>query len=297
MMGQREPLQGVGKTALGVAVVRARESRREDRLFDDPYAQAFVDAVPGAFPAEPASARDLATPGSPARLGEVFYLHGVVRTRFFDEHLLSATAAGCRQVVLLAAGLDARAFRLPWPDGVRVFELDLPEVLAFKDTVLNGCAAVPRCERAVVPADLREDWASELVEAGFDRGRPTAWLAEGLLLYLTAGESARLLAGVGELSAPGGRLAFEHGAAPGSAMLAQAWETPALRQYAELWKGGPGEDAPGWLSRYGWRPRTHDWATVAASYGRSAPESPGSSGRWTPESPGGGFVTAVRDGR
>ncbi|WP_157245601.1 SAM-dependent methyltransferase [Nonomuraea typhae] len=294
---EREPLQGVEKTALGVAVVRARESRREDRLFDDPYARAFVDAAPGVFPAEPASARDLAAFGPLAHLGELFYLHGVIRTRFFDDHLLSATAAGCRQVVLLAAGLDARAFRLPWPDGVRMFELDLPEVLTFKDTVLTGCAAVPRCERAVVPADLREDWASELAAAGFDRGTPTAWLAEGLLLYLTAEESARLLTGVGELSAPGSELAFELSAPAGrlpfeqggSGMLAQAWEMPAMRQYAELWKGGLGEDAPGWLSRYGWRPQTHDWATAAASYGRSAAAAP--------ESAGGGFVTAVRGGR
>ncbi len=135
-MGSRGSLPDAGKTALGLAVVRARESLREDRLFNDPYAQAFVDAAPGAFPGEPTSAGDLAALGPLASLGAVFCFHAVLRTRFFDDYLRTATVAGCRQVVLLAAGLDSRAFRLPWPDDVRVFELDLPEVLAFKEAEL-----------------------------------------------------------------------------------------------------------------------------------------------------------------
>ncbi len=106
-MESRESLRGVGKTALGVARVRAEESRRPDRLFDDPYAQAFLDAAPEAFPAEPTTADELAS------LGAAFYFHGVIRTRFFDDYLLAACVAGCTQVVLLAAGLDTRVFRLP----------------------------------------------------------------------------------------------------------------------------------------------------------------------------------------
>src|SRR5215467_11736617 len=100
------PLPGVGKTALGVAMVRARESRRDDRLFDDPWAQAFVDAAPGAFPEEPKTTEEVAALGPMASLGAVFYAHGVIRTRFFDDYLTAATAARCSQVVLLAAGLD-----------------------------------------------------------------------------------------------------------------------------------------------------------------------------------------------
>jgi methyltransferase (TIGR00027 family) len=285
-MGPQESLRGVGRTALGVAVVRARESRRDDRLFNDPYAQAFVDAAPGAFPEEPTSAKDIAALGPLACLGEVFFFHGVVRARFFDDYLLTATAAGCRQVVLLAAGLDARAFRLPWPEHVGVFELDLPEVLTFKEAVLAGCDAVPSCERTVVPADLREHWSAGLVTAGFDRTAPTAWLAEGLLLYLTSDEAARLLTEVGELSAPGSQLAFEHGTIADTPLLAQAREMPTMGQYIPLWKGGLGEEAPDWLSRHGWRPQLHDRAELAASYGRPAPG---------PSS--GGFLTAVRAGR
>lgn len=284
-MDPRDALKGVAKTALGVAMVRARESLREDRLFNDPYAQRFVDAAPGAFPGQPASAGDLAGLGPLASLGAVFAFHGVLRTRFFDDYLLAATTAGCPQVVLLAAGLDTRALRLPWPSEVRVFELDLPEVFAFKEEVLAGYGAVPTCERRTVPVDLRGNWTGELVAAGFDRTVPTAWLAEGLLLYLTSGEAARLLTGAGGLSTPGSQLAFEHGGIASSALLAQARDMPGMGQYTSLWKGGLGEDAPGWLSRHGWQTQIHAHAGVAARYGRPVP------GRSS-----GGFLTAVRTG-
>ncbi len=204
----------------------------------------------------------------------------------FDDYLLTAAAADCRQVVLLAAGIDSRAFRLPWPDDMRVFEPDLPEVLAFKEAVLAGCEAVPNCERTLVPVDLREHWATELAAAGFDRTAPTAWLAEGLLLYLTADEAVRLLTEVGEFSAPDSQLSFEHGTIADSALLTQARGMPAMDQYIALWKGGLGEDAPGWLSRHGWQSQLHDRAELAASYRR-----PG------PESSSGGFLTAVRADR
>jgi methyltransferase (TIGR00027 family) len=140
------PLPGVAKTALGVARARARESRREDRLFGDPYAQAFVEAAPGVFPQEPATWQQRAALGPLAPLGAAFHAHAVIRTRFFDDYLAGAAGAGCRQVVLLAAGLDTRAFRLAWPAGVRLFEVDLPGVLAFKEPVLAACGAVPRCQ-------------------------------------------------------------------------------------------------------------------------------------------------------
>ncbi|TQS29895.1 SAM-dependent methyltransferase [Microbispora sp. KK1-11] len=285
-MRPQNALKGVAKTALGMAMVRAHESLRDDRLFSDPYAQRFLDAAPGAFPEQPASAEDLAALGPLASLGAVFAFHGVLRTRFFDDYLIAATAAGCPQVVLLAAGLDTRAFRLPWPGGVRVFELDLPEVLAFKEAVLDRADALPACERKAVPADLRARWAGELVAAGFDHAVPTAWLAEGLLLYLTADEATRLLTEVGELSRPGSRLAFEHGGIADPALLAQARGMPAMDEYASLWREGPGEDAPGWLSRHGWQSQVHDRAEVAASYGRPVPG---------PSS--GGFLTAIRAGR
>jgi methyltransferase (TIGR00027 family) len=140
-VGSPEPLRGVGKTALGVARVRALESRRKDRLFDDHYAQAFLDAAPGAFPEE----RQARQPGdgSLRALGAAFSAHAVIRTRFYDDWLTAAVGGSRGQVVLLAAGLDTRAFRLGWPAGTRVFEVDLPDVLAFKEAVLARCGAAP----------------------------------------------------------------------------------------------------------------------------------------------------------
>jgi methyltransferase (TIGR00027 family) len=282
-MDREGPLRGVGKTALGMALVRAQESRRKDRLFDDPYAQAFADAAAGAFSAETAAAGER-TAGEPmSRLGEVFAFHAVIRTRFFDDYLLAATAAGCRQVVLLAAGLDSRAFRLRWPAGTRLFEVDLPGVTGFKETVLARLDAKPACERIVIPADLRGPWPARLTAAGFDRAARTAWLAEGLLVYLSAEEAAGLLTGIGELSAPGSQLSFEHGTIASSALFAQARTLPGMGRYAALWKGGLGEDAPGWLASHGWQPHVHDRAVLAAAYGRPVPKASD-----------GGFVTAVR---
>ncbi|WP_322750420.1 MULTISPECIES: SAM-dependent methyltransferase [unclassified Frankia] len=282
-MQPRGPLRGVGKTALGVAMIRARESRRDDRLFDDPYAQAFVNAAPGAFPDEPKTERQVAALGPLASLGAVFHLHGVIRTRFYDDYLTAATAAGCRQVVLLAAGLDTRALRLAWPPRTRVFELDLPDVLAFKDTVLAASSAVSRCERVTVPADLREDWTATLTEAGFDVTSPTAWLAEGLLLYLTADEAGRLLTNVSDLSAPGSQLSFEHTPMAAASLTATTRQMPTMQQYTALWKGGLGADAPGWLSGHSWQPQFHELAALAAYYCRPIPDATH-----------GGFLTALR---
>ncbi|NUP75208.1 MAG: SAM-dependent methyltransferase [Sinomonas sp.] len=300
-------LEGVAKTALGVALVRARESLRDDRLFDDPFAQRFVDAAPGAFPEQPGSAEERASLGPLASLGAAFAHHAVLRTRFFDDYLLEATAAGCRQVVLLAAGLDTRALRLPWPAGVRVFELDLPELFAFKEAVLAGAvlagAISSRADRRVVPVDLRDDWTGTIEAAGFDREASSAWLAEGLLIYLTPSDAATLLTRASGLSAPGSRLAFEHGGMASPALLATTRDTPTMGQYASLWKGGLGAEAPDWLADHGWKPQIHDGAELAASYGRPAPSHPmpadtasahGTSGRSAPGQSGGSFLTALR---
>jgi methyltransferase (TIGR00027 family) len=248
-------LSGVGGTSLGVARARAWESRRPDRLFDDPYAAAFAAA----------GGTGHRTPGTPGSQRIRLAFHVVIRTRFYDDYLLGAAEAGHRQVVLLAAGLDTRAYRLPWPRGVRVYELDLPEVLAFKERVLAGQNAVARCERTALPVDLRADWHVPLAEAGFDGSAPTAWLVEGLLVYLTADEAALLLTRVGELSAPGSRLSFER---DNAASVIAAGDRAGIEEYASLWKGGLGEDTAGWLTGHGWRTEVHALSDVAAAYGR-----------------------------
>ncbi|MFJ8622024.1 SAM-dependent methyltransferase [Kitasatospora sp. NPDC093550] len=246
-----EPLSPVSRTALSVARVRAHESARPEPLFVDPYAAAFVAAAD--LPA-PAADRGSA-------LAKSLVAHGILRTRFYDDRLL---AAGAEQVVLLAAGLDTRAYRLDWPAGTRVFELDLAPVLAFKDQVLDGLGARPSSDRSTLPADLRDpDWPARLVEAGFDPARPSAWLAEGLLVYLTAEEAAGLLTAVADLAAPGSRLLLEKGGDP-----AAAPQDPSLAHITDLWRGGLGPDTHGWLDRHGWTSELTTLDRIAETYGR-----------------------------
>jgi methyltransferase (TIGR00027 family) len=265
---ENAPIEGVGGTSLGVARARAWESRRPDRLFDDPYAAAFTAAAGG--PGE-------RTPIAPARARLAF--HVIIRTRFYDDHLRAASEGGCRQVVLLAAGLDTRAYRLPWPPGVTLYELDLPHVLAFKEEVLTDAGAEPRCTRVTVPTDLRGDWPTRLTEVGFDPSVPTAWLVEGLLVYLTASDAARVLHRAGELSAPGSRISFERNNA---ASLFAEHDREGIEEYAALWQGGVSDPAA-LLAADGWRTEVHELADVAASYGRPLPGESLS-----------GFVTATR---
>ena len=275
--------EGVGQTAIGAARIRARESERADRLFEDPYAGAFVDAAPEVAAPQQAVPSEPISPGEPAALGAIFKAHVAIRTRFLDDYLLAATAAGCRQVVLLAAGLDTRGYRLEWPAGTRLFEIDQPDVLAFKNAVLNSHGAVPRCDCAALAADLREDWTAALLGSGMRPSEPTAWLAEGLLIYLTAEEAGHLLATVSTLSAPGSRIAFEYNDSRDGGPVGKARTMPGMSRVTALWKGGLGTDTPDWLVRHGWQVQTHDIGPVAASYSRRVP------GRAS-----GGFLTATR---
>jgi methyltransferase (TIGR00027 family) len=175
-----------------------------------------------------------------------------------------------RQVVLLAAGLDARAFRLDWPAGTRVFELDLPDLLAVKEQVLASSGATPTCERLVAPVDLATDWLPVLTAAGFDPHEPTAWLVEGLLVYLAAADAEQVLTTLTAASAPGSTLACERGS--GTAAVA-AGDTASV---TDLWQGGLAGPAD-WLGVHGWDVVTDDLGEVAAGYGRP-PSQPTASG-------------------
>ncbi|MGW1975649.1 class I SAM-dependent methyltransferase [Streptomyces sp. NPDC001889] len=199
---------GIGVTALLVAAARAIETHRHDALARDVYAEHFVRAAPASagWPVRPEQVAD----GEANPLWGRFARYFGLRTRVLDDFLLRSVRSGdARQVVLLGAGLDARAYRLDWPSGCVVFEVDREGVLAFKHRVLDGVSAVPRAARVPIPVDLRADWAGALTGAGFDPAAPSVWLAEGLLFYLPPATESSLIGTVDRLSTEGSALAFE----------------------------------------------------------------------------------------
>ncbi|MEU9826055.1 SAM-dependent methyltransferase [Micromonospora chersina] len=265
---------GVGVTALGVALCRAIETRRGG-LAEDPYAEKFLAA--SALP--PSMARTLPEVDAPtAELGPLWrsmptYLG--VRTRFFDEYLTQAGRLGVRQVVLIAAGLDTRAFRLDWAPGTSVFELDQARVLRFKDEVLREEGARPRCDRRVVAADLRDDWPQALCVAGFDPSRPTAWLVEGLLSFLPAHAEQALFRRLRELSVPGSWLALDSIAGDerdhvvDSPFAVAAAGTPFAVGSSTVWQTELRPDPIDVLRAAGWTVTVEPVADAARRYGRT----------------------------
>jgi methyltransferase (TIGR00027 family) len=195
----------VGATATMAATARAIAARTDRPLIDDPFAAPLVRAVGIDLLTR------LATGETPPGdlVGKVVIDGAKVCSRFYDDFFLEATDAGVTQVVVLASGLDSRAYRLPWPTGTVVYEVDQSQVVEFKTRALAELGAVPTADRRVAAVDLRDDWPAALRTAGFDPTQPTAWSAEGLLGYLPPEAQDRLLDSITELSAPGSRLATE----------------------------------------------------------------------------------------
>ena len=263
-------------TARWTAAVRALETTRQDRLFDDPWAAELAGPEGRAW-------IEARTPES--------VLPIVLRTRYFDDWLQGIMAeSASAQVVLLGAGLDTRSFRLPWPAGTPVFELDREAVLDHKERVLSRAGATPRCDRQVVVADLGDDWPTVLTGAGFDDRRPATWLLEGLLFYLPGERLVRVLEQVTAHAAPGSRLGFD-------IVNAAVLTSPYTRSWVGMqaaagapWLGTM-EDPIGFLAERGW---------AAALTQAGQPDA--SHGRWTlpvvpttlPDFPHSWFVTAAR---
>ena len=200
----------VGSTALFVAAARALETRKPDPLSVDAYAEVFCRAVGGPWTA----LLDGGLPEHPLRseeFGTHFVTYQGARTRYFDNYFQKAARAGVRQIVLLAAGLDSRAYRLDWADDTTVYELDQPQVLEFKRATLDDYGATPKALRREVAVDLRDDWPAALRNSGFRAGEPSAWIAEGLLIYLPAAAQGQLFTGIDGLASSGSRLALEEG--------------------------------------------------------------------------------------
>jgi len=263
----------VGSTALFVAASRALEARKPEPLAVDRYAETFcrmagdqwVDAIDGTDPEHPLR----------TEFGRHFVNFQAARTKYFDEYFHRAAAAGVRQVVVLAAGLDSRAYRLPWPDGTVVYELDQPKVLEFKRDAMKRLGETPAAERREVAIDLREDWPQALRAKGFDPSEPSAWIAEGLLIYLPAPAQDRLFAGIDGLAAPGSFVAVEE-ASPMphdafEAKRAEAAASPEENEFFTLVYNEQHAPAEQWFSARGWVAATTPLHEYLGQVGRPVP--------------------------
>jgi methyltransferase (TIGR00027 family) len=264
-----EIFDGPAITALGLAVSRSVESNRPDRLIDDPLARAFVTAAHINLPMR----LDWPQRDEAVTATERLHLHGSryigLRTRFYDDLLISAAGTGIRQSVLIGAGLDTRAVRLALPATFHLLELDQSRLLAWKQEVLDAQLAIPRCRRSWIGTDLREDWPSELMRRGFDPGQPAAFIAEGLLPYLSPRERFRLVSQIDALAAPGSVLALDRivGDPHAHGRVSRLSRDSGL-DMTTLMASGENDDTAARMQADGWKIRETAVAHVAASYGR-----------------------------
>lgn len=264
-----DPFAGPSITALGLAASRTVETGRPDRLIADPLARELFQAAGRELP----MLLDWPPPTKRPSEQEALHLHGSryigLRTRFYDDVLLEAARSGIPQAVVLGAGLCTRAYRLQLPPGFRVWELDQGPLLAWKRTQLRRLGAQPACELRDVGIDLREDWPASPKAAGHDIKRPTLFLAEGLVPYLSAAEQARLLDGIEALAALGSRLACDRirGDAAADGRLDQLSRRSGIDMSA-LIAGGESTDLAAALDARGWETTELGTAELAERYGR-----------------------------
>jgi methyltransferase (TIGR00027 family) len=274
----------VGATATMVAAARAVATKADNPLINDRFAEPLVRAVGVDFltkwAAGDLAAADIDDDESDWKL-EHMPAAMAARTRFFDAFFRDATQAGIRQAVILASGLDARAYRLSWPAGMTVFEVDQPQVIAFKTETLAELGAKPTADRRPVAIDLRQDWPAALVEAGFDHTQPTAWIAEGLLGYLPPEAQDRLLDNISALSADGSRLATE--AIPDMPEVDHEKAREMMRKATEKWREhgfdleftelgyeGDRNDVAAYLDTLGWQSTGKPMSQLLADNGLPA---------------------------
>ncbi|MEU9246532.1 class I SAM-dependent methyltransferase [Streptomyces sp. NPDC048385] len=262
---------GVGVTALLVAAARAIETHRHDSLAHDVYAEHFVRAAPACadWPVRIQQVPD----GDGNPLWGRFARYFGLRTRVLDDFLLRSVRRGARQVVLLGAGLDTRAFRLDWPPDRVVFEIDRAAVLAFKHQVLTSLSATPKVKRVPVPVDLRADWVTELTTAGFTPAAPSVWLAEGLLFYLPSPTETHLIDTVDRLTTEGSALAFEAKLEKDLLEYRDSSIYTATREQIgidllRLFDKGPRPDSAGNLAAKGWSTSVHTPFDFTHQHGR-----------------------------
>lgn len=266
----------LGLTSRWTAGVRARESQREERLFNDPWAALLAGELGAEWAEHQAGDNGISI---------------IVRTRFFDDFLQRVVHEhAIRQVVLLATGMDTRAFRLSWPEKTRFFEFDQPQVLDYKEEILQAAGAQPRCERHTLKVDLRKPWGEALINSGFEQHQPAVWLLEGFLHYLPSEGVARVLEDVTQLAVSGSWLGFD---TINSDMLTSQWTRQWVEGLADL--GTPWlstiDEPEAVLAKLGWNATAIQPGEKEANYGRwPYPSLP----RTIPNMPRSWFVTAQK---
>lgn len=275
-----------------VAAARALEAAKPNPLAVDQYAEVFTRAVGGVW----ADVLDGEAPEHPlatVEFGEPFVNFQGARTKYFDAYFRSVMDAGVRQIVLLAAGLDSRAYRLDWPAGTTIYELDQPQVLEFKREVLAGNGAELKAARREIAVDLRDDWQRALTEAGFDPAQPSAWIAEGLLIYLPATAQEQLFAGIDALAAPGSWVAIEEGKPmPADVFAAKRAASDEMADgFFKLIYNEQIAPAADWFGARGWRAEATELADYFRAVGRPVPTNPEAATMIASNS----LVTAVRE--
>lgn len=268
----------VGATATMVAAARALATKEPNPLIEDPFAAPLVRAVGIDFFTKLADG-EIALTDDTGSTATVMTTVMAVRTKFFDDFFVDAIKAGVRQAVILASGLDSRPYRLPWPDGTVVYEIDQPKVIEFKTATMADIGATPTAERRTVAIDLRDDWPAALRRSGFDDSQPTAWSAEGLLAYLPPDAQDRLFDNITALSAPGSRLATEFhpdaGASIGeraAAMRAQWQQHGFDLNLADLFYKGDRNHVVDYLTGHGWHVTARPRPELFSDYGKNFPD-------------------------
>lgn len=267
----------VGATATLVAAARAAASRRPRPVVTDPFAEPLVRAV-GVDLFTRIAAGDLDAVDADGNLGFPRMIDTfAARALFFDNYFADAGMAGLQQAVIVASGLDSRPYRLSWPAGTTVYEIDQPEVIEFKASTLSKLGATSTAEHRAVGIDLRDDWPAALLGAGFDIGQPTAWLAEGVLIgFLPQEAEVRLLDNIVSLSGDGSRLAADYGQVAGhsaedqqhAVMMTDRWRELGLDlDIATLTYPGPHTDVAAHLWSHGWITVTSDLSELFAAAG------------------------------
>src|SRR6516165_6917887 len=271
----------VGATATMVAAARARASAETDAIIDDPFAAPLVRAVGLDFFIRLVDGDVIPSESQEGERDLRLETDSIaVRTRFFDDFFLNAARDGVTQSVILAAGLDARAYRVAWPPGSVVYEVDQPKVIEFKTVAMSNLGVAPAADRRTVGIDLREDWPAALRRGGFDPTQPTSWSAEGLLMYLPPDAQDRLFENITELSAPGSKLATEyHGDDSGPTMtergqeLNQRWANLGCDiDLSGLFFEGERSNVVDYLADRGWQVTTRPRRDFFADYGREFPD-------------------------